>query len=91
MPSIDIKRKHARPLPEARKSVERVAKHIAEKFDVEYEWDGNTLNFSRSGVDGHIAVTAKQVHVTAHLGFMLGFIRDSIEAKIHEYLDKEFG
>ena len=91
MPSIDIKRKHSRPLPEARKSVERVAAHIAEKFNVECEWDGNTLNFSRIGVDGHIAVTAKQVHVTAHLNFLLGYLRESIEAKIHQYLDQEFG
>ncbi len=91
MPSIEITRKHATPLPEARKSVERVAKHIAEKFDVRYEWDGDTLNFTRFGVDGHIAVTAKQVRVTAHLNFLLGYLRDTIEVKINEYLDQEFG
>lgn len=91
MPSIDIKRKHTRSLPEARKAVERVAEHIAEKFSVECEWDGNTLNFSRMGVDGHIAVTAKQVHVTANLNFLLAYLRESIEAKIHDYLDQEFG
>ncbi len=91
MPSIDIKRKHTRPLPEARKAVDRVAKHIAEKFDVSCEWDGDTLNFTRFGVDGHIAVTAKQVHVTANLNFLLGYLRESIEEKIHSYLDQEFG
>lgn len=90
MPSIDIKRKHSRPLAEAKKSVERVARHIAEKFDVEYGWEGNTLHFQRMGVDGHIAVTARQVHVMANLNFLLGYLRDSIEAKIHEYLDREF-
>lgn len=91
MPSIDIQRAHSRPLPEARKSVQRVADHIAKKFDVACEWNGNTLNFSRSGVDGQIKVGARQVHVTAELGFLLMAIRGSVEREIHRYLDEEFG
>jgi putative polyhydroxyalkanoate system protein len=91
MPSIDIKRAHSRPLPEARKLVQRVADHIAQKFDVVSDWDGNTLNFKRSGVDGHIQVSARQIHVTAELGFLLMALRGSVEREIHRYLDEEFG
>lgn len=91
MPSIDITRPHSRPLPEAKKLVQRVADHIAEKFDVTCSWEGNTLNFKRSGVDGHIKVSANEVHVTAHLGFLLMAIRGSVEREIHRYLDEEFG
>ena len=90
MSQIDIRRKHSRPLKEARASVERVARHIAEKFDVEYAWSGNRLDFSRSGVDGHIAVSAKEVHVTASLGFLLMAIRGPIEREILRYLEEEF-
>jgi putative polyhydroxyalkanoate system protein len=90
MSSIDIRRKHSRPLKEAKASVERVAQHIAEKFDVEYGWDGNTLLFERSGVDGHIAVTGKEVHVWVKLGFLLMAIRGPIEREINRYLDEEF-
>jgi putative polyhydroxyalkanoate system protein len=90
MASIDIKRTHNKPLKDAKKSVERVAKHIADKFDVEYDWSGNTLNFSRSGVDGHIAVSAKDVHVSVNLSFMLMMIRSSVEKEIHRYLEDEF-
>jgi len=90
MASIDIQRTHSKPLKDAKKAVERVAAHIAEKFDVEYEWSGNTLNFSRSGVDGHIAVTAKDVHVSVNLSFMLMMIKSSVEREIHRYLDDEF-
>ena len=90
MPSIDITRHHSRPLPEARKKVERVAKHIAEKFQVVYEWQGNTLHFSRSGVDGQIAVTTKLIKVTANLGFLLSMIKDPVEREINRYLDEEF-
>ena len=91
MPSIDIKRSHARPLAEARKKVQHVAEHLAEKFDVEWRWEGDVLHFQRSGVDGHIRVSAKQVHVTAHLGFLLMALRGPVEREIHRYLDEEFG
>ena len=91
MASIDITRAHSKPLPEAKKAVQRVADHIAEKFDVSCSWDGNTLNFKRSGVDGHIKVSARQIHVTAQLGFLLMAIRGSVEREIHRYLEEEFG
>ena len=91
MSQIDIRRKHSRPLKEARAAIERVAEHIAGKFDVEYGWNGNTMEFSRGGVDGHIAVSGKEVHVTATLGFLLGAIKGPIEREIHQYLDREFG
>jgi putative polyhydroxyalkanoate system protein len=90
MASIDIEKKHSKPLKDAKKSVERVAKHIAEKFDVEYDWSGNILNFSRPGVDGHIAVSTKNVHVSVNLSFLLLAIRGSVEREIHRYLDEEF-
>lgn len=91
MPSIEIKRKHDKTLAEGRKAIERVARHIAEKFDVKWGWEANTLHFQRSGVDGHIALSAKQVHVTVNLGFLLMAIRSSVEREIHRYLDEEFG
>ena len=90
MASIEITRNHSKPLKDAKKAVERVAQHIAEKFDVEYDWSGNTLNFSRTGVDGHIAVSAKQIHVSVNLSFMLMMIKSSVDREIHRYLDEEF-
>jgi putative polyhydroxyalkanoate system protein len=91
MPTIDISRSHSRPLPEAKKSIERVAEHIAKKFDITWKWEGNTLHFERSGVDGHIKVTAKQVHVVAELGFLLTMLKSPVEREINRYLDEEFG
>ena len=90
MPSIDITRHHSRPLAEAKQKVDKVAAHIAKKFQVVTEWQGNTLHFSRSGVDGQIAVTPKLVKVTANLGFLLSMIKDPVEREINKYLDEEF-
>ena len=54
MPTIRISRSHKKSVKEARAAVERVAEHIAERFSVDYGWEGNTLHFERTGVDGHI-------------------------------------
>lgn len=90
MHSIDIKRAHSLDQKKARKAVEHVAEHIAEKFSMEYEWEGHTLNFHRSGVDGHIKVNAKSIHVIADLGFFLSALKSPIEREIIRYLEEEF-
>ena len=90
MPSIDIKRSHSLPLADARAKVQRVADHIASRFDVACDWEGNTLNFRRSGVDGQIKVGARQVHVVAELGFLLSALRGTVEREVNRYLDEEF-
>lgn len=90
MPGIDIRHKHSMPLPKARKAVEEVAKKLAERFDIEYDWDGDDLNFSRSGVDGKIALEAKQLRVTAQLGFLLSALKGPIESEIKRVLDERF-
>ena len=91
MPSIDISRPHALSVAAAKKSVDRVAKHIAEKFQVDSAWQGDTLVFRRSGVDGQIRVEPKSVRVTVELGFLLMAIRGTVEREIQRYLDEEFG
>jgi putative polyhydroxyalkanoate system protein len=91
MPSIDITRPHSKTVAAARKSVDRVAKHIATKFEVDSAWQGDTLVFRRSGVDGQIKVEPKAIHVTVELGFLLMAIRGTVEREIRRYLDEEFG
>jgi putative polyhydroxyalkanoate system protein len=91
MASIDIRRKHSRPHAEARKAVERVARHMAERFQIDWGWDGDTLVFERLGVNGEIKVGRKEIHVLAHLSFLLGAIRPTVEREIERYLDEEFG
>lgn len=89
MSDIDIRHRHSLTHAQARAAVERVAGHIAEKFDVAYAWDGDQLAFDRGGVHGLIKVTARQIHVTAHLSFLLAMLKGSIESEIRRYLDEE--
>jgi putative polyhydroxyalkanoate system protein len=90
MPKIDIEHSHSKSTAAARKAVERVAAHIAERFDVSYGWQGNVCHFERAGVHGRITLSPKRVHVHAELGLMLLAIRGPIEREVRRYLDEEF-
>ena len=88
MPSIEIRREHGKTIEDARAAVERVANKIAERFDVEYGWDGNTLHFKRSGVDGRIALQPGAVHVTATLGMLFSAMKGTIESELRRVLQE---
>jgi putative polyhydroxyalkanoate system protein len=90
MHSIDIKRKHSLEHKKAKTAVQHVADHVSEKFGIEYAWEGDTLHFQRSGVDGHIKVNPKSIHVIADLGFFLSALKSPMEREINRYLDEEF-
>ena len=90
MSHIDIRHSHSLPAKKARKAVEEVAEKLAERFGMDYAWDGDTLNFNRSGVDGHIALEPDQLHVTAKLGFFLAALKGPIEHEIKRVLEERF-
>lgn len=90
MSNIDIRHAHSLPPDQARKAVQDVADKLADRFGMAYDWSGDTLNFNRSGVDGHIAVESNELHVTAKLGFLLSAMKGPIEAEIRRVLDERF-
>lgn len=90
MSRIDIRHAHAMPKAKARKAIEEVAKKLAERFEMDWDWDGDVLNFSRSGVDGHIALEPKALHVSAKLGFLTAMFKEPIENEIKRVLKERF-
>lgn len=90
MPSIDIRHAHSKTPAQARKAIEDVARKLAERFDMQYGWEGDTLNFVRSGVDGKIELAPKALRVTAQLGFLLSALKGPIESEIRRVLDEKF-
>jgi putative polyhydroxyalkanoate system protein len=91
MAKIDIRRKHGKSHKAAKAAVDKTASAIGRKFAITSEWEGDTLHFQRSGVNGHIRVTKAEVHVWAELGFLLGMMQPMIEAEIKKQLDENFG
>jgi putative polyhydroxyalkanoate system protein len=90
MAKIDIRRPHNLSIADARAVVDRVAVKMREKLATDSQWQGNTLKFSRSGVNGTIAVAADAVVVHAELGLMLSPMKGMIEQEIRSKLDEYF-
>lgn len=90
MSSIDILHAHSLPHAKARKAVQEVADKLSERFGIKYEWQGDTLNFNRAGVDGKIALGGSDLRVTANLGFLMSAFKGPIEEEIRRVLDERF-
>ncbi len=88
--SIDIRKKHDKNLEEAQEIADSLAQDLADKFDIDYGWDGDTIVFKRLGVSGEIDVDEEVVHVRARLGFLLTYLQPAVEKEIHRYLDEHF-
>jgi putative polyhydroxyalkanoate system protein len=90
MADIDLQRDHALGLKKAKAAAQKIADEMAESFDMESEWEGNVLHFSRSGVTGQMTVTKSRVEMSAKLGFLLAAFKPKIEAQIEKNFDKYF-
>ena len=91
MADIHIERKHALGLHEARKIAFKWAEQAEAEFGMECTYEeGKTsdlVSFSRTGVQGTLAVTKNGFQLAAKLGFLLGAFKDRIEAEIVKNLD----
>ncbi|HEY6942219.1 polyhydroxyalkanoic acid system family protein [Dokdonella sp.] len=88
MAVIDIRRSHTKPLKTAKAVVERIAVSIAHEYGIEHHWDGDKLQFDRSGVKGHIAVSKTVLHVRVELGFLMSAMKPVIEREIERKLEE---
>jgi len=91
MSHIHIRRTHQLCHEDARRSAEAVAEQLNEAFQLDYEWDGDTLRFRRSGVEGCVELGDCQVAVEARLGLLLRPLRGRFEQEIERYMDDLFG
>ena len=88
MPDIKFVRKHALSVAQARKIAQKAADDLAEEYDLESDWDGDTLNFARSGVNGAMDVTSSEIKLEVNLGFLLKPFKTKFEQHISHRLDE---
>ena len=88
MADIKVVRKHRLTVAQAKKIAQKTADDLASEYDLESEWQGDTLRFSRSGVDGSMAVSASQIRLDVKLGFLLSAFKAKIEQHIEHRLDE---
>lgn len=91
MSEIHLHRAHHIGLRKAKASVQKIAEEMSDVFDMQSEWEGNVLHFSRSGVSGSMSVTKDSVTLDAKLGFLLSALKPRIEAQIEKNFEKYFG
>lgn len=88
MPDIKVVRKHRLSVAQARKIAQKTADDLASEYDLQSEWDGDTLRFSRSGVNGTMAVSGSEIRLDVKLGLLLGAFKGKIEQHIEHRLDE---
>lgn len=91
MPTIDIHAHHNLSHEDALKAADELSCSLAEKFDIDYGWDDEVINFERIGVNGQIFVHDNELRIQANLGIMLMMLKGPIEQEIYRYLEKHFG
>ena len=87
MASISIAKQHALTHKKAKDIAEKIAKDLKHRFDLDYAWDGDHVDFERPGVSGRMLVSKDAIRLDVHLGFLLTPLKGAIEREIHKQLD----
>lgn len=89
MSKIRVKKEHTLGLEQALKDAEQLALMLADRFDAKYQWNGNMLEFHRTGVKGFLDVTETTLEIYVELALLMRPFKSVVEREIHTYLEKE--
>ena len=84
---ISIKRAHHGTLADARKMADKVAVKLEKDYQLKSTWAGDVMNFARSGVNGTLAISAKDLTIDIKLGFLAGAFKGTIQDAVEKNLD----
>jgi putative polyhydroxyalkanoate system protein len=88
MPSISIAKKHHLSHKKAKDVAERIAQDLNRRFDLDYAWSGDHVDFERPGVSGRMHVGKDRITLDVSLGLLLTPLKPVIEKEIHAQLDR---
>jgi putative polyhydroxyalkanoate system protein len=74
----------------ARAAAQKVADQMAFDYEMTYQWEGDVLEFKRSGFSGTLALTEGSVQLEVVLGFMLRGFAKKIEEQVSKNMNKVF-
>jgi putative polyhydroxyalkanoate system protein len=90
MADVKLSRTHGMTVAQAKKVAQKVADDMAKEYDLQSEWDGDTLYFERTGVKGFLEVDGSAMNVEVTLGFLFkpfaGKFRDTMSANFDKLL-----
>jgi putative polyhydroxyalkanoate system protein len=88
MAVISIAKKHALSHKSAKDVADRIAKDLKKRFELDYVWDGDHVDFERPGISGRMHVGKDSIALDVKLGLLLTPLKPAIEREIHTMLDK---
>jgi putative polyhydroxyalkanoate system protein len=88
MADIRIARPHGLPLSRAKAAAQAATDDLVRDYAITCHWEGNTLHFRRSGVQGRIEVNASQIALEIRLGLLLKGFKSAIEQSVAKRLDE---
>ena len=88
MAVISIAKKHALSHKKAKDVADRIARDLKKRFQLDYAWEGDDVDFERPGVSGRMHVGKDRISLDVKLGFLLTPLKPAIEREIHAALDK---
>lgn len=91
MADIHIEKAHQLGIAKARQAVENIAREMAQRFEIDYWWEQNTLHFHRHGVSGRMEVEDSVVRILVRLGFLMRPFSQRIRREIDDHLQGLFG
>lgn len=74
----------------AKQAAQEVADNLATEYGLTCKWQGDVLNFERSGVKGNLAVEQKSASISISLGFMLSAFKGRIEEQVTQNMQRVF-
>jgi len=90
MADFSITQQHTLSRDQARDAAQKIADQMAAKYDMQIGWEGDVLTFSRSGIDGTLAIERSQAVLDITLDFMFRVFTSQIEEKLVRNMAKVF-
>ena len=91
MASVKIKRKHQLDKDQVRIEVQKLAEKLGKELSANYQWQGDRLEFKRSGASGHIDIGDGMLDIEIKLNMLLSPLKSTIEKTVNDYLDESLG
>ena len=91
MARLSIARKHQLTHKKAKDAAQKVADDLKARFELNYAWRGNEIEFNRPGLSGKMLVGKDEVRLDCELGLMLSLLRPVLEAEIDKEFRQRFG
>lgn len=90
MADISYSVEHSLSHEAAKQAAQKVADNLSQEYGLQCQWNGDVLNFQRSGVKGELVVEESSAHIEIKLGMLLSAFSGKIEDQVTRNMRKVF-